>query len=125
MAETTGETSMAKYRKKPIVVEAHQWYKNGDHPQDGNPDKEGKLVRYFRHPSLSEYAVCEKCRTPYNNHGWLKTPEGGFKVCPGDWIITGITGEHYPCKPKIFHRTYERVLEEEEVKTGTVSPKKI
>jgi hypothetical protein len=33
-------------------------------------------------------------------------------VCPGDYIITGVKGEHYPCKPDIFEQTYEKVLEE-------------
>ena len=114
---------MARYRKKPLIVDAHQWYKNGDHPMDGDPKKEGKLIKYFRHPNLSEYTICDKCKTLYNNHGWIRTPEGGHMVCPGDWIITGIAGEYYPCKPKIFHKTYERVVEEAEVDTEVVSPK--
>jgi len=40
-------------------------------------------------------------------HGWIDTLEGGHIVCPGDWIITGVAGENYPCKPKIFAATYE------------------
>jgi hypothetical protein len=44
-----------------------------------------------------------------HNHGWIETLEGGHTVCPGDWIITGVKGEHYPCKPDIFEMTYERV----------------
>lgn len=39
--------------------------------------------------------------------GWVKTLEGGHLVSPGDWIITGVRGEHYPCKPDIFEATYE------------------
>jgi hypothetical protein len=39
--------------------------------------------------------------------GWVKTLEGGHMVTPGDWIITGVKGEHYPCKPDIFAATYE------------------
>lgn len=54
-----------KYRKKPVVIEATQWFKNGDHPDD-NPDQpgwEGKVVRYFRRPepeysSLLTHAAC-------------------------------------------------------------------
>jgi hypothetical protein len=41
-------------------------------------------------------------------HGWIETLEGGHTVCPGDWIITGIRGEYYPCKPNIFELTYEK-----------------
>ena len=40
-------------------------------------------------------------------HGWIATLEGGHIVCPGDWIITGVKGEMYPCKPDIFEATYE------------------
>jgi hypothetical protein len=35
--------------------------------------------------------------------------EGGHEVTPGDWIIKGVKGEHYPCKPDIFEMTYEKV----------------
>ena len=77
-----------KFRKKPVIVEATQWNKHGDHPavmphvmgQDGP-----------------------------GRHGWIVTLEGGHVVSPGDWIITGVKGEHYPCKPDIFEQTYEKV----------------
>jgi hypothetical protein len=41
----------------------------------------------------------------------IKTPEGTMIANPGDWIITGIKGEKYPCKPDIFEATYESVSE--------------
>jgi hypothetical protein len=44
-------------------------------------------------------------------HGWIETLEGGHIVCPGDYIITGVKGERYPCKPDIFEATYEKVEE--------------
>ena len=110
---------MTKYRKKAIVVEATQWFTNGDHPDDRcyyTNDKssdwflsEGKVVRYFRHPDASD--SCAKCSRHFDVHGWIDTLEGGHIVCPGDWIITGIKGEHYPCKPDIFEATYEKVQE--------------
>lgn len=75
-----------KYRKKPIVIEATQWFKHGDHPAvSHNPD----------YPEL----------------GVISTLEGLMMVIPGDWIITGVQGEHYPCKPDIFNATYEEVKE--------------
>ena len=115
---------MSRFRKKPVVVEATQWFKNGDHPQDqcrliedaGNSEtgelappflSEGRVVRYFRHPDDPGYYVCPICRKLMQAHGWLDTPEGGSVVCPGDWIITGVQGEHYQCKPDIFEATYE------------------
>jgi len=73
---------MTKYRKNPVVIEATQWFKHGDHPE----------VKV-----LNENA----------SHGWVLTLEGGHIVTPGDWIITGVKGEHYPCKPDIFEMTYE------------------
>lgn len=71
-----------KFRKKPVVIEATQWFKMGDH-----------------------YAVTMLVEdVPI-----VKTLEGNMYVTPGDWIITGVKGEHYPCKPDIFEATYEPV----------------
>jgi hypothetical protein len=112
------------YRKKPVVIRAAQWFKNGDHPDDnvgeiladpfGGPNYErleGTVVRFFRHPKVSGYKRCEKCSHTMHCHGWLDTLEGGNDgaqtVCPGDFIITGVQGERYPCKPGIFAETYE------------------
>lgn len=39
----------------------------------------------------------------------IDTLEGKMKASPGDWIITGINGEQYPCKPDVFEKTYELV----------------
>jgi hypothetical protein len=111
-----------KYRKKPVVIEATQWFKNGDHPQDYHKKTEytsayrrckgweGDIVRYYRRPECDGYADCKLCGCIMNRHGWIDTLEGGHIVCPGDWIITGIKGEHYPCKPDIFEATYEEVV---------------
>lgn len=115
-----------KFRKKPVVVEATQWFKNGDHPLDySDPERgrsgaavyslayrkernwEGDIVRYFRSPAIDGQDKCEHCGQIMHDHGWIYTLEGGHIVCPGDWIITGVKGEHYPCKPDIFEMTYE------------------
>ena len=110
-----------KFRKKPVIIEATRWFKNGDHPLDdvmrhyedtgAIPDsfREGVIVRYFRHPEVSGEVLCNHCSRSFHDHGWIDTLEGGHIVCPGDWIITGIAGEHYPCKPDIFEQTYEAV----------------
>ena len=105
-----------KYRKKPVVIEATQWFKNGDHPQDNScpisPDNpflsEGEIVRYYRHPAIPGKNGCRFCNDIMHNHGWIDTLEGGYIVCPGDWIITGVEGEKYPCKSDIFKKTYEK-----------------
>ena len=106
-----------KYRKKPVVIEATQWFVNGDHPEDGmevfecgefkGDLLEGKVVRYYRTPECNGSRKCVRCGDIMHNHGWTETLEGGHIVCPGDWIITGVAGERYPCKPDIFEKTYE------------------
>ncbi len=119
---------MAKFRKKPIEVEVSQWFKNGDHPLDYATDSvgieageprtfsgverkmngwEGSIVRYFRRPDISGKTICRLCGGIMHDHGWIDTLEGGHIVCPGDFIITGVKGEMYPCKPDIFTATYE------------------
>lgn len=113
---------MSKYRKKPVTVEATQWFKNGDHPQDNcymvddvpNPFmSEGSVVRYYRRPEMNGLELCQHCKRTLHDHGWVDTLEGGHIVCPGDFIITGVAGEIYPCKPKIFNETYLPVIEEQ------------
>lgn len=96
-----------KYRKKPVVIEATQWFRNGGHPEDGSAEVEGAVVRYFRHPEIKGDESCRHCGGRMHIHGWIDTLEGGHIVCPGDFIITGVKGERYPCKPDIFSATYE------------------
>lgn len=87
-----------KFRKKPVVIEATQWFKNGDHP----------AVRIDHH-AIKELGdrSCNTCGKLIGDHGYVSTLEGGHLVCVGDWIITGVKGEHYPCKPGVFKVTYE------------------
>lgn len=108
-----------RFRKKPVVITAFQWFKNGDHPGDDvfrpfedtgkipETPREGAVVRYFRRPDVSGDSPCGKCGGNMNDHGWIDTLEGGHVVCPRDWIITGVAGERYPCKPDIFEQTYD------------------
>ena len=111
---------MPMFRKKPVVVSADQWFRNGDHPDDRVREpvknlvtgeqyyrKEGAVVRFFRRPDVPGSADCRECNGVMRDHGWIDTLEGGHIVCPGDWIITGVAGERYPCKPAIFAATYE------------------
>lgn len=112
-----------KFKKKPVVIEAFQWFRNGDHPNDGTETfeegelkgqlLEGKVVRYYRTPGLDADTVCknEHCDHTMHYHGWIDTLECGHIVCPADWIITGIQGEYYSCKPDIFEKNYEKVEE--------------
>lgn len=87
---------MAKYRKKPVEVEAVQWTgENG-----------AEVVRFVNHDGKwwSKYSL---------DVMYIGTHEGVMIAMPGDWIIKGVNGEFYPCKPDIFEKTYERVEEDE------------
>ena len=103
---------MPNFRKIPVVIKANRWFQNGDHPLD-NYEKgsvnEGELVRRYRTPELDGSSECTLCGYLMHDHGWIDTLEGGHIACPGDWIITGVKGEHYPCKPDIFDLTYEAI----------------
>jgi hypothetical protein len=80
-----------KFRKKPIVIEALQW--TGDNAQAIGAFA-GSSTRGFRN----------------EKHGIIiSTLEGEMTANVGDWIIKGVKGELYPCKPDIFDATYEPV----------------
>ena len=102
-----------KFRKKPIVIDAEQWFKvtydkeagHGNKPEDEPIYHLG--VGFYRTPELDGKNKCKHCKDIMHNHGWIDTLEGGHIVCPGDWVITGVKGELYPCKPDIFKKSYE------------------
>jgi len=80
-----------KFRKKPVEIEAIQF------PCDGVKTVE-----------LSEFLGWKHDNDCYN-YLEIETLEGMHKATPGDWIIKGVKGEFYPCKPDIFEMTYEPV----------------
>ncbi len=94
---------MNKFRKKPVVIEAFQMtevysFDNSEWPewlnkawQKGRGD-EGAL---WLAPSMDERQL------------FIGTKEGSHQVTWGDWIIQGVKGELYPCKPDIFQATYD------------------
>ncbi len=87
-----------RFRKKPVVIEATQWFKLGDHPN------------VIEVPSKVRHTWESRTTDLFNKDlGWVGTLEAGHVVTPGDWIITGVQGEQYPCKPDIFIATYEPV----------------
>lgn len=90
-----------KFRKKPVVIDAWKWEKNGDVPEANTQPID-----------TDDNWKCSGCGRPANEHNNCPTLEGWHIVCPGDWIIKGIKGEFYPCKPDIFEATYEQVREE-------------
>jgi len=87
-----------KFRKKPVVIEAFQL--DGQNIQMGWED-------------VPEWFTSDKWYQSYKDVDavYIKTLEGDMKASPGDWIIQGVKGEIYPCKPDIFEHTYEPVNE--------------
>jgi hypothetical protein len=103
-----------KYRKKPVVIEAEQWFAVTYDREAGHGIEPEDMpiyhlsVGYFRRPDIDGDYLCSECGKRFHVHGYIDTLEDGHRVCPGDWIITGVRGEKYPCKPDIFEATYEK-----------------
>lgn len=76
-----------KYRKKPVVIDAWQF-----------TDLNAKTIPGWL--IMATYEIEGECLL-------IKTLEGTMRADPGDWIIKGVKGEVYPCKPDIFAATYE------------------
>lgn len=94
---------MAKYRKKPVVIEAITFDELVAH---GKAQKDANIVdgmpwsfKYAGHPITHENDTCYI----------IPTLEGDHKMGPTDMLITGVKGEIYPCKLDIFEKTYEPV----------------
>jgi hypothetical protein len=86
---------MPQFRKKPVVIEAVQF----------------TGINERLHKELNEFTGAELEIRNYNNLLCLVIPtlEGEHIALPNDWIIKGVAGECYPCKPDIFKRTYDPV----------------
>ena len=86
---------MAKYRKKPVVIEAVRWM--GTNFNEMDEFLEGRYG--YDEPTIGNARVV------------IQTLEGTMRADIGDWVIKGVQGEYYPCKPDIFEQTYEKVEE--------------
>lgn len=83
---------MGLYRKKPVVVEAFRW--------TGGPDQTEDPEWIEAAIEAGDVWFCDGCLM-------IRTLEGVHKARVGDYIIRGVAGELYPCKPDIFEQTYE------------------
>ena len=89
------------YRKKPVAIEAIQY--TGDN---------GLEIKEWSDGAAYESPVLEpSCANPTGAYVQVKTLEGTMTGIVGDYIIRGVKGEYYPCKPDIFDKTYEKVGE--------------
>lgn len=84
---------MAQYRKKPVVIDA--W------PFDGSWQSAFPIVQ------MGEKIFWAAGTEANRGQIEIETLEGSMRADPGDWIIRGVKGEFYPCKPDIFAATYE------------------
>jgi len=104
-----------KFRKKPIVIDALQlrwdtWSEMCDFAGVGKLE-DGKPEGCYASPSLDGVPLRANGQPSYHRAIGLKIPtlEGLMVATEGDWIIRGVKGELYPCKPDIFEATYEPV----------------
>lgn len=90
-----------RFRKKPVVIEAVQF--------GGSSEDVVDIKNWMTS------GVYDKCLVPTQDLTTLSihTLEGTMRAEKGDWIIRGVKGEFYPCKPDIFEATYEPVAESE------------
>ncbi|MEK5354538.1 MULTISPECIES: hypothetical protein [Paenibacillus] len=85
---------LTKYRKKPVVIDAFKW--------TGGPDQTEDPQWIIERIKMGQVSFA-------NGLMYIKTLEGIMEAKPGDYIIRGVKGEIYPCKPDIFEATYESV----------------
>jgi hypothetical protein len=91
-----GGEKVKKYRKIPVVIEAMQYLR-----EENISSLQDWFVRNNSGRKLIYY--------PDDNEYYIETLEGNHRLSKGDYVIKGIKGEFYPCKPDIFEQTYELV----------------
>lgn len=89
---------MQKYRKKPVEIDAIQLHMSNMEPLIEQMRRDGYEVESFSQPPMRAISGLK-----------IKTLEGTMQANFGDWIIKGVQGEYYPCKPDIFEKTYDLV----------------
>lgn len=110
-------SSPQRFRKKPVEIESMPW--------DGTPSGAGPIIDWIN--TDNDHTAVWREEQPFIAGGhfqaheyvpgqthrpegiFIKTLEGEMHVSPGDWVIRGVQGEFYPCKPDIFEQTYEPV----------------
>lgn len=90
---------MARFRKKPVIIEAVRFINEPT-------EIEGEEPAWYRHARATDRSELGSIAW-MDGHLYILTLEGEHRANPGDWIIRGVKGELYPCKPDIFAATYE------------------
>ena len=94
-----------KYQKKPVTIEAIQWTK----------ETIDEALTWIPSETIG-IRILGMEENPYESLKWttehyIKTLEGDMKISEGDFIIKGVKGEFYPCKPDIFYATYDKGID--------------
>lgn len=98
-----------RFRKKPVVIEAMQV------PTEGKNERAymlavGELMGWLMAHEVDHYTLEREAVEGGHGHPIeIRTLEGVMRADVGDWVIRGVQGEFYPCKPDIFEATYEAV----------------
>ena len=87
-----------KFVKKPVVIEAFQW--------DGTVEMAEAISKRFPELRTNSFAYSMNPDDEHPESWTICTLEGLITAKPNDWIIQGVQGEFYPCKPDIFEQTY-------------------
>ena len=87
-----------KFVKKPVVIEAFQW--------NGTRECADDISKFFPELVTNSFAYSMNLDDKHPESWTIYTLEGLITAKPNDWIIKGIKGEFYPCKPDIFEQTY-------------------
>lgn len=96
------------FRKKPVDIQAMKW--------DGTDEDAVNVINWASSEGGSISYYCTNERVPENHWLHVVTLEGVMKANPGDYIIRGVRGEFYPCKPDIFAQTYEEPQDDDKPK---------
>ena len=91
---------MPLFRKKPIVIVARQYDGTGANTLD--------IMYWVNHGCWPENSPINIDKKDTKNL-IIETLEGPMTVSPGDWVIRGVKGEFYPCKPDVFEKSYEAI----------------
>lgn len=96
---------MSKYKKLPVVIEAFKY--DGDLTDSTGKWYAPEWAKSAFDSGVMYYASLDSTTPPCEL--FIKTLEGDHHVSVGDYVIQGVNGELYPCKPDIFNKTYEKV----------------
>ncbi|WP_282801151.1 hypothetical protein [Secundilactobacillus kimchicus] len=94
---------MSKTYRKTATIQAEQF-----------DEAKWQLIYHNSHTAIAWDIAAQKLGIDrYRGHFVIPTPEGDMRISDGDWIATGVNGEHWPIKDEIFRKTYEEVSEDD------------